>query len=87
MRPCRPTYFPEIEEVFPEAPERFFRPLAVLSHKLHREAPAGAVDPVTACSGKIVLLPRREGSVEFPQTLHRRWSSQLFRVRVPYAAT
>ncbi len=27
MRPCRPTFSPIIEEVFPEAPERFFRPL------------------------------------------------------------
>lgn len=33
--------------MFPEAPERFVAAPA-LSHKLHREAPTGAVDPVTA---------------------------------------
>jgi hypothetical protein len=65
-------------QVFPEAPERRLSAAPALSLEPHREAPVGAVDPVTALSDKTMLLPRREGSVEFPQTLHVRWDPQMF---------
>jgi len=43
----------------PETPER--REAApALSHELHREAPTGAVDPVTACPGEFDA-PTQEG--------------------------
>ena len=47
------------------------------SLKLHREALARAVDPETASLANIMLPPRREGSAEFPQTPHLRWSLQM----------
>ena len=54
------------------------RPLRRSVLEFHREALTGAVDPVTAWSSESLLLPRREGSVEFPQTLHLRWSPQMY---------
>jgi hypothetical protein len=41
-----------IAEVIPETPERRIAAAPALSLELHREALAGAVDPVTAWSGE-----------------------------------
>jgi len=46
----------------PERPGRRDRAAPALSLRLHREAIAGAVDPVTAISGEELLLPK-EGRV------------------------
>jgi hypothetical protein len=69
IAPGRARFRPGAIPLVPETPERR-KAAPALSHELHREAPTGAVDPVTAGPAGSMLLPRREGSVEFPQTRH-----------------
>ena len=64
--------------MIPEQPGRRLTRRPGAQQKFHREALAGAADPVTADSGKLVAPTQGgKGSAGFPQTRRKRWSSQL----------
>ena len=62
--------------LFPEQPGRRGCAAPALRTKFHREALAGATDPVVAEPGKLIASTQGgEGGSQFPQTGRQRWNS------------